>query len=196
MTKNSPQDCHDRAADPVLVYDRAMRAYHFRLLAAGDALRLAAYFEGLSAATRSRFGPHPLTATHAFALCGQIEPEVLRFILLADDEHTVTGYFILDFGPAPHEALRYAAQGIVLETGLDPVFAPSIADAYQNSGLASAVMPHIVAAARACCARSLVLMGGTQATNDRAIAFYEKHGFVRYGGYWTDQYNHDMRLAL
>jgi ribosomal protein S18 acetylase RimI-like enzyme len=39
-------------------------------------------------------------------------------------------------------------------------------------------------------------MGGTQASNARAIAFYEKHGFVRCGGFWSDQYNHDMRLWL
>ena len=45
-------------------------------------------------------------------------------------------------------------------------------------------------------ARSLVLMGGTQASNARAIRFYEKSGFVRYGGYQTDQWNHDMRLLL
>jgi ribosomal protein S18 acetylase RimI-like enzyme len=39
-------------------------------------------------------------------------------------------------------------------------------------------------------------MGGTQASNARDIAFYEKHGFVRCGGFWTDQYNHDMRLTM
>ena len=72
----------------------------------------------------------------------------------------------------------------------------SIADDCQNTGLASAVMPHIIANARSRGARSLVLMGGTQASNSRAIAFFEKHGFVRCGGYWTDRYNYDMRLVL
>lgn len=176
--------------------DHTDNSFNFRPLQTGDAARLAAYFAGLSAATRARFGPHPLTAVHAFALCAATEPAVVRYVLLTTDEHAIVGYFILDFGPAPHEALRYAEQGIRLETGRDPVFAPSIADDYQNTGLASAVMPHIIGAARARGARSLVLMGGTQASNARAIAFYEKHGFVRCGGYWTDQYNYDMRLVL
>jgi RimJ/RimL family protein N-acetyltransferase len=39
-------------------------------------------------------------------------------------------------------------------------------------------------------------MGGTQATNSRAIAFYEKFGFIKYGGYQTEVFNHDMRLEI
>jgi hypothetical protein len=39
-------------------------------------------------------------------------------------------------------------------------------------------------------------MGGTQETNRRALAFYEKFGFKRYGGYQTDIFNHDMRLVF
>ena len=181
---------------PVTVTDRFGQQYHLRALAAGDAARLAIYFEGLSAATRTRFGPHPLTAAYAFELCDEPDPAVARFVLLTANERAIVGYFIIDFGPAPHEALRYADQGITLETGLDPTFAPSIADAQQDSGLASAAMPYLIAAAQARGARSMVLMGGAQASNARAIAFYAKQGFVPCGGYWSDQYNHDMRLLL
>lgn len=168
----------------------------FREIAPTDSERLGAFFSGLSAETRRRFGPHPLTAEYAQQLCARTTDSAQRFILLTDDETLVIGYFILDYAVSADHKQRYAAHGIDLQDGLDPVFAPCIADAFQGSGYASLVMPLIIRAAQARHARSLVLMGGTQATNARAIHFYEKFGFVRHGGYQTDVFNHDMRLLL
>ena len=108
----------------------------------------------------------------------------------------IVGYFILEFELSPYEKSRYQSQGIELTQGLDVLFAPSIADDFQNCGLASLVMPEIISQTRRKGIRSLVLMGGTQATNARAIAFYEKFGFKKYGGYQTEGFNHDMRLVF
>jgi GNAT superfamily N-acetyltransferase len=91
---------------------------------------------------------------------------------------------------------RYREQGIDLSKGKHPMFAPSIADDYQNTGLASLAMPAIIKAAKELGAKSLVLMGGTQATNKRAITFYEKFGFKHVCDFETKVLNYDMQMLL
>jgi GNAT superfamily N-acetyltransferase len=172
------------------------KEYMLRKLETTDGAMLSVYFNGLSEITKVRFGPHPLTEDFAFALCGKLDDTADRFVIFPKGKHEIVGYFILEFELSPHESGRYLSQGVVLEQRKDVLFAPSVADAFQNCGLASAVMPELIAHCRRKGARSLVLMGGTQATNARAIAFYEKFGFVKYGGYQTEVFNHDMRLVF
>jgi GNAT superfamily N-acetyltransferase len=165
-----------------------------RTLRPEDRAALAVYFEALGVETRRRFQPHPLTREAAAALCDEAEPSAIRLVI--ERRGGVIGYFILERGLPVYETPRYREFGVDLAAGSDLLFAPSVADAWQNRGIASLAMPHLIAFARQLGARSLVLMGGTQATNHRAIAFYEKFGFKRFGGYQTDVFNHDMRLWL
>ncbi|MEJ1933495.1 GNAT family N-acetyltransferase [Nostoc sp. NIES-2111] len=165
-----------------------------RLLRRSDAQGLADYFGRLGDESRRRFLPHPLTQPAAQALCSEPDPTALRFVVAGNDR--LMAYFILETALYPHEAGRFRQHGIELSAGNDFLFAPSVSDDCQNRGLASAAMPALLAAARAIGARSLVLMGGTQATNAMAIAFYEKFGFRRFGGYQTEVFNHDMRLVI
>ncbi|MBV5297223.1 MAG: GNAT family N-acetyltransferase [Rhodoferax sp.] len=165
-----------------------------RSLRHDDSAALGWYFDSLSPASKSRFAPHPLTQTTAQELCATEQSATLR--LAIEMAGKIIGYFILEPEMSMHEAARYRQFGIALESGKDFLFAPSVADAFQNRGLASLAMPHLLQLARQSGARSLVLMGGTQATNARAIAFYEKFGFQRFGGYQTELFNHDMRHVL
>jgi GNAT superfamily N-acetyltransferase len=167
-----------------------------RSLRADDTDRLAAYFEALTPATTTRFQPHPLTRGQAGIVCGAVGSPESALRLVLEHDNGVIGYFILELTVRSDDAARYAAQGITLEAGRDLLFAPSVADAWQDRGLSSLAMPHLIALARQAGARSLVLMGGTQATNARAIRFYEKFGFEHRGGYQTDVWNHDMRLLI
>lgn len=159
-----------------------------------DSDALADYFESLSAQTRARFQPHPLTRDSARAICNALENPPARFCLRQRD--SMIGYFIVTPRMPVHEIERFARVGIGLEAGRDFAFAPSVADAHQGRGLASLAMPHLMAIARKQGARSLVLLGGTQETNAQGIRFYERFGFQRCGGYYTDVFNHDMQLVL
>lgn len=176
------------------MHERLDNGLLLRSLRATDAELLGAYFEALSARSKSRFQPHPLTAQHAATICADGRDDTLRLVI--EGPHAIVGYFILEPRVSFHEIDRYRERGITLEPGLDFMFAPSIADAIQDQGVASSAMPHVIDLARGRGARSLVLMGGTQATNARAIAFYEKFGFQRVGGYQTEVFNHDMRLEI
>lgn len=165
-----------------------------RPLGRDDDARLSAYFDALSAETRRRFQPHPLTLEVARSLCAVEDSGTLRFVI--ESAGRIIGYFILEPAVSVHETERYSHFGIQLKSGRDYMFAPSVSDDFQNKGIASLAMPHLIKLARESGAKSLVLMGGTQATNARAIAFYEKFGFGRYGGYPTEVFNHDMRLVI
>ena len=170
------------------------RSRLLRLLAAHDTPALFDFFESLSPASKRRFQPHPLTLDAARDLCEAASSSTLRLVVSAHSR--IVAYFILEPQVSRHEVDRYRAHGIELEAGKDWMFAPAVTDALQNEGIASEAMPHLLALARAAGARSLVLMGGTQATNARAIAFYEKFSFKRHGGYQTEVFNHDMRSLL
>ncbi len=183
-----------------------------RELQSRDAAALASYFDALSGESKQRFQPHPLTSVEAHRICaglgqrngaGEAQPQPISFggklstfRLVIEDHGRIVAYFILDSNLSPHEIDRYSRVGIALRPGVDLLFAPSVLDAYQNRGVASLAMPFLLQLARARGARSLVLMGGTQATNHRAIAFYEKFGFQRHGGYQTEVFNHDMRCVI
>ena len=170
----------------------------FRGLLSEDGELLGRFFEGLSKQTCARFGPHPLTCQYAFQLCANLEGgDTVRFVIASQAE--IVGYFILDFNVSEHEVSRYDELSISLDAKTDPVFAPCIADKYQNRGLASQAMERIIAYARGRKLRSLVLMGGTQEPNTLARRFYTKFGFREYAHFYTDYNglnNIDMMLTL
>lgn len=172
------------------------RSFILKKLSSNDGKNLGNFFNSLLPETRSRFAPHPLTFEYAALLCDeeQSTDTAERFILW--DNKLIAGYFILEFRIPDHEAKRYSEYGIMLEQGKDVMFAPCVADSYQDRGLASLVMDILLEHCRKRECRSLVLLGGTQESNARAIRFYEKFGFIPCGGYHTEVYNIDMRLII
>lgn len=167
-----------------------------RVLRSDDARRLGRYFEALSEATTGRFGPHPLDTTAAQQLCNDVDYHRTLRLLALTELGEIIAYFILGLWVAGEERRRYEGYGLVLESERDCTFAPSVADAYQNAGLGSAMMPYVLDIARRLGRRWMVLLGGTQATNYRAIHFYRKFGFRVVGNFVTHVDNYDMVLAL
>ena len=179
------------------IQDASGSSYQIRLLASDDVDRLTAYFEGLSPATRARYGPHPFDRATATEFCAHLDPAtVSRFVVLTDDH--IVAYMILVLGVSVQEIERYAAQGITLDTRLDCTFAPSVADAYQDRKLGFSAAQQVIRAARELNRRYMVLMGGTHAVNHCGIHFYRKLGFSHVADFEhpAGVMNHDMRLDL
>ena len=181
-----------------IILSKNKEEFTFRELKASDSKMLGSFFLNLSANTKSKFGPHPLTMGYADELCNAIdETEIQRFIVVKDEE--IAGYFILDFNIYLPESVRYKQSAIILESSLDPVFAPCIADKYQNSGIASCAMSFIIKIAQQANLRRIILMGGTQEPNILARSFYSKFGFKEYATFYTEHNqlnNIDMMLEL
>ncbi|WP_111977296.1 GNAT family N-acetyltransferase [Algibacillus agarilyticus] len=192
------------------IYCKAGNAYHLRLINADDGDALGRFFEQLKAATRLRFGPHPLTADYAKSFCEKIkhEPNLINaFVIEAvmSSKHNqskqtsnIVGYVITDsdLKKYPHDVNRYADYGVNLNAGKHWVFAPCIADALQSSGLATAALTVIKQKATQLAISSLILMGGTQTSNSQAVAFYKKNRFKTLGAFKTEVDNIDMHLEI
>jgi GNAT superfamily N-acetyltransferase len=171
----------------------------FRPLRAEDAAALGQYFLGLSAATRARYGPHPFDQPTADALCANLDhARLLRLVAVREDagEERVVAYFLLYRGARESDSRRYAALGIPLDDATDCALAPSVADEYQDRGLGSLLMAHVLECARLLGHRRMVLWDGVQASNARAVHFYRKWGFQQVGEFFTDKPNFDMILHL
>ncbi len=165
-----------------------------------DVERLTAYFVGLSADTRRRYGPHPFDRATAEALCAAAgDPETTRFVaaLPGPRGETIIAYMILTRSIWDGDRQRYG-HALPAECGC---FAPSVADAYQSQGIGIQMGAHVMAAARLLGLRRIILMGGVQATNYRARRLYARLGFRRVGDFWTQHGEHrvpnyDMALHL
>ncbi|HEX2915582.1 MAG TPA: GNAT family N-acetyltransferase [Chloroflexia bacterium] len=170
-----------------------------RFLQKEDAESLGEYLRSLSAESKGRFGPHAFDQATVAQICNNLNPlESLRVIALTDNATPkVIGYMILVMGVSEAEKVRYNQLGLSLNSQTDATFAPSIADDYQNKKLGSAMMVYLVEVAQQIGLKHLVLMGGTQATNPRAIHFYEKFGFKKVGEFeYNNLNNYDMILTL
>ncbi len=190
------------STEPTFTRSIALRdgtAVQLRALMTTDGTRLGDYFENLSAATRARFGPHLLDRATADALCATLDPsQTIRFVATRVPADPIIAYCILMLHVTEHEQARFAHYGLELASTLDCTVAPSVADAYQNQGLGVPLMKHVIECARQLGRRSVVLLGGVQVTNERAVHVYQRLGFQTIGAfeYPGDCWNADMWLEL
>ena len=164
-----------------------------RLLQNDEEERLFNYFSELSAETKSRFGPHLFDRETVRYIVNEQASDIYRYVAL-DGQQEIVAYMLIKNGMLEGEQYRLKQNNVAFEEALFCTFAPSIADAWQSSGLGSAMyqviehdirdnMPY----------RFIILWGGVQAKNAKAIGFYQKQGFQQIGSFWYDgKDNHDM----
>jgi diamine N-acetyltransferase len=168
-----------------------------RRLQETDTSLLFDYFSGLSADLRSRFAPHPFDQSTAIAICKNLESGI-RYYIAIDDEGTIIAYMLVKKRMIEEDRTRLLNKNIYYDTSLTCAFAPSVADAWQNSGVGSAMYDIIEKDILDNSPwRVIVLWGGVQATNDKAIHFYAKKGFQHLGNFFANgQNNYDMVKIL
>ncbi len=170
-----------------------------RPLRPDDSARFGDYLLGLSAATRARYGPHPFDQATADAICAALDPaDMLRMVATVEQDgaERIIAYVLLKLGVLEPDQKRYQALNLPLDPTTDCTLAPSVADAYQDQGVGSLMMRHVLNAASRLGRKRVVLWYGVQATNARAIHFYSKWGFHKVGEFYTDKNNFDMILDL
>lgn len=168
-----------------------------RLLDAADAPKLTAYFKDLSDQTKQYFAPHSFIEETVRHICKTLNPnEIVRLIATPTDDQKIIAYTLLLAGATPSDTARYQALGIPVNTETDYSIAPSIADTYQSRGLGNHLMRKSLGIARAMNKRRIILWGGVQARNKRAIQYYQKYGFAKVGQFENDVLNYDMCLDL
>lgn len=166
-----------------------------RTLQKEDATALYDYLNSLSAESSSRFGPHAFDRYTIDYICNNLNDDIQRYVAVVDN--SIVAYMLVKQGLIDADADRYAQKQLFFDRSSTVTFAPSVADDFQNSGLGSAMFEVILQQIKLQGNNTIILWGGVQATNARAVHFYTKYCFEPKGNFWfDDKDNIDMLLYL
>jgi diamine N-acetyltransferase len=162
-----------------------------RILGPDDFPNLHNYLEQLSAETRLRFGPHPFDLASIIDLYAS--PDHYRgYIAIDISTGIIVAYSILKKGILAHDRERLQSYGLVLNNNTDYTFAPSVTDAWQGKGVGQLVFRYICSELRLLGAGRIILWGGVQCHNQRAVHYYLKNDFRILGQFEYNGCNYDM----
>jgi ribosomal protein S18 acetylase RimI-like enzyme len=173
------------------------RSVNIRLLAASDNEKLFEYFDlHFSKESRSRFGPHAFDKETINSICQNGDKEITRYVA-TDGKNDLVAYMLIKQGMIDWDKDRYAARHQSYDYEVSVTFAPSVADAWQSTGVGSLMNDIIEDDLRRRKIKHIILWGGVQATNEKAVNFYRKLGYQFIASFWHDgKDNHDMVKEL
>ena len=168
-----------------------------RLLRQADSDKLSDYLEQLSDESRSRFQPHPFDRLSIKHICNNLPGDTFRYVGIDENADQIVAYMLLYRGMMIWDAKRYAARDHRFDATTCVTFAPSVADDWQSSGLGSSMTDYLEAFLKEQGIRLIVLWGGVQASNEKAINFYRKHGYQHMASFQHEgKDNYDMIKVL
>jgi len=173
------------------------KSVEVRLLEPGDNEKLFEYFDQyFSKESRSRFGPHAFDRETINTICQNPNDELARYVAI-DEEKNIVAYMLIKQGMIDWDMNRYLTRQQSYDHDSSVTFAPSVADAWQSTGLGSLMNDLIENDLRKRNIKNIILWGGVQATNEKAIIFYKKLGYQFIASFWHDgKDNHDMVKRL
>lgn len=176
----------------MIVSTKNNRQVVFRKLNADDYSNLCAYLDKLSINTRKRFGPHPFDRNSVV----EFYQNDFHTGYIAQETETseIVAYSIIKIGFLEHDAFRLQSYGLKLDNKTDATFAPSVADNWQSQGIGNALFQFIVSDLKLLDIRRVILWGGVQVDNHKAVNYYRKNGFHTLGEFHCNGPNYDMVL--
>lgn len=161
-----------------------------RKLSSKDLEPLFRYLEGLSFETKRRFGPHPfdLTSIQNFYQ----DENHIGYLAIEASSSKIIAYAIIRKGYLEHDRSRLESYGLQLCHEKDCTFAPSVADAWQSQGIGKGLLLFILEDLKSIEIERIILWGGVQADNEKAVSFYKKYGFKVLGAFEYYGWNFDM----
>lgn len=168
-----------------------------RLLQNKDSENLFEYFDKrFSEESKSRFGPHPFDKGTINNICQHPNGEITRYVAV-DEKENIIAYMLIKQGMIDWDKKRYAVRHQSFDHYSSVTFAPSVADAWQSSGVGSLMNTIIEKDLRKRNIQYIILWGGVQATNEKAVNFYKKLGYQCIASFWHGgKDNHDMVKQL
>ncbi|NJO92424.1 MAG: GNAT family N-acetyltransferase [Chloroflexia bacterium] len=161
----------------------------------GDKENLLRYFNKLSDQSKKRFGPHPFTLE-------AIDEKYLdslnyrMFVAYNAYNDEIIAYTIVKFGWVEFDTGRLQSYGLSPETK-DVTIAPSVADDWQSKGLGGKFFSYVLECLKAEHeVTRLILWGGVQSDNEKAVRLYKKFNFRFLGEFEHHGMNMDMVLKL
>jgi diamine N-acetyltransferase len=163
----------------------------FRTLAIADHTALVSYLQELSQETKKRFEPHPFdqaTVSHFY----QTNPYNLGYIAEDTSDGSIIAYAIIRLGYLEHDADRLRSFGFVPDHFTDVTYAPSVADQWQGLGIGYQLLQFIEEELKIIGRQRIILWGGVQQENEKAVQYYLKNRFITLGEFEYNGLNYDM----
>lgn len=178
-----------------IFYTKSNFEIEFRILLVADFENLATYLQNFSTETKSRFGPH-LFDLESVKNFYSDENQNIGIIGINKLNSKIVAYSILKKGFINEDSKRYLNYNLPLHENLDCTYAPSVADDWQSQGVGDCMFIYILKILKATDYKRIVLWGGVQFTNQKAINYYQKNGFEVYGQFNNGIENLDMMKNL
>ena len=144
-----------------------------------DLPHLYQYLVHLGSITKSRFGPHPFDQGILEQLFDQ--GDHIGMLVIDNPSTYIIGYALIKQGFLTHDAERLKSYGLQLSHTTDATYAPSLADEWQGKGIGKLIWQSTIALLQQKGIRRVILWGGVQQANERAVAYYHRLGFVTLG---------------
>jgi GNAT superfamily N-acetyltransferase len=166
-----------------------------RRLEKTDIPTLADYLQLLSHESRMRFGPHGFDKASLDAVFSEGSPHT-GYLALEEKGSSFIAYAIVRRGFLGHDAARLESHGLKPDPHKDATFAPSVADDWQGRGLGPRMFAYIREDLRTMGIQRIILWGGVQQSNERAVRYYQRLGFLTLGAFEYQGMNFDMVLDI
>lgn len=160
-----------------------------------DYENLLRYLNGLSNETKSRFGPHAFTQEAIEAIYNSVE-NFTGYTAKQRCTEQIIAYAIVKKGILPHDFERLQRYGLQLDNKTDCTFAPSVADKWQSCGVGNYLLSFIIEDLKKAGFQRILLWGGVQSTNDKALQYYIKNEFTVLGRFEHNGLNLDMARSI
>lgn len=158
-----------------------------RIATTADVDIIVNFYQQLQEATRRLYAPHPMDRE---TILQQIaDPAYLMLVSFIDDE--LAGYQVFLKGAFIWERDRYKQYGIILDQHTAS-YAPVLGDPFQGRRLGAKMLEQALPLLKAAGITQLILWGGVQCANIRAVNFYLKNGFRIVGYFDWEGANYDM----
>jgi GNAT superfamily N-acetyltransferase len=157
--------------------------------------KLVIYLNRLSPETVKRFGPHSFDKK---AIINLYEHCDKHNGYIAQDVETseIIAYSIIKIGSLEHDGSRLQSYGLKPDENTDCTFAPSVADHWQSQGVGKSLFNFMLLELKAKRFKRILLWGGVQSDNTRAVNYYIKNGFRKLGEFEYNGPNYDMVLEI
>ena len=167
----------------------------FGYLQAPDTDELLRYLLSLNEETTKRFQPHQPTKSEIENFYRHPQ-QTIGFIARDTSTHCIIAYATIRTGYIDHDEQRLLSYGLQLSKQTDAAFAPSVADNWQGAGIGKHLLEFIITELKRKGVQRIILWGGVQAANERAIQYYKKSGFIMLGGFMHNGHNYDMLVLI
>jgi GNAT superfamily N-acetyltransferase len=162
-----------------------------RRLEMADIHLLEHYLAGLSQQTRNRFGPHQFDSASLHSIFHD-QTSHKGFIAIETETGRIIAYAIVRMGFLPHDAPRLETYELHLHPRTDATYAPSVADEWQGKGLGILLFQYMLEYLQQEGIQRIILWGGVQASNEKAVRYYQRLGFHTLGAFEYHGMNLDM----